>query len=276
MPIRGCVVVGLLLAATACVTLDGEKRLVAERRLTSTCEPGRTTGFVDPAMRDTVRLVFNAVQNCTELYEAVYSQEQSRKLGDAARWTIAAGAALITAVPIVAGVASKPGQEAISRATNAGNAFWLLLIPPLVVGVLSYVQLGGTTAAPLRESVERRERTTKDPRPASGLVTGPGIAAPGREVVAGAVDFTLDEAEGLGLGEFYLDGARVELLGDAVERLSFLPSCREAMAGFEAGTGGPPPALSDARWRAATACDSHGWGFADLVLMDYRPRLFGH
>ena len=274
-----------LITSLACVTIDGPRRLVSQQLVETRCEPGRPTAVLDSTVRDRVRLVFARTEYCAQTWETSYLKEQRWRLSNTARGVLAAGAGLIVAAPLYAvtvtaasprvgpavdGSLERP-QPSYSPVPGAlaEPILYAIMFASIGVGAAAYEAMKGSDPRPAIEVSERtvshqaRELLVRD-----GTVSAPGLEVSGLKLGAGALDLSLEEAQGLAPGVLYLDGARVELVGEARERLSFLPICKRAV---DAG-GSDFEAWNDPQraepWKLAEACDRRGWTFAEDVRVN--------
>ena len=290
LPVRLFVLVVPLITTMACVTIDGPRRQLSERLVETQCEPGRPTAVLDSSMRDRVRLVFSKTEHCTESWETSYEKEQRWRLNDGVRGALAIGAGLIVAVPLVALTVAAGQPTGTSRAAlgpdHAEPAYHPIpgaIGEPIVYGIIiagagagaaAYEAMRATDPRPSIHVAERTKKLQLHERVVDhGTVNGPGLDIGGLQLTAGALELSLDEAQGLSDGELYLDGVRVELLGEVSEWFGFLLICTRAVD----ATGSDFESWSDATraapWKLAEACDRRGWTFAEYVRVNaIRPR----
>lgn len=269
-----------LLVSMGCVTLDGQRHALAENLVSTRCEPGRPSAMVDASVRDRVRLVFSKSDHCTETWATRYEKEQRWRLSDGVRTAFAVGAGLIVAVPLYALVLTAGARSPVRRVdvgleqpTPTYSGIPGALSEPIAYGII-FGGLGMGAAAneamkasdPLQsiEVTEHLERQRMGEVVVKvGRVNAPGLAVGGLPLWQGALELSLDEAQGLADGELYLDGERVELEGDARERLSFLPICKRALDAYEAGVLLWDQTRRSLIFQQAEACDRRGWTFAE-------------
>ncbi|GEM_PF-1938213 len=282
---RFIVGVGLAAVLTGCMTVDGPRRYLDEKPGGTRCEPGAPLAMIDESVRDRVRLVFSQTDHCTETWEAGYVKEQRRRLTPEARGVLSAGAGVIVAVPLVALVlaatqeSSHEVRASTFDATQPPAHRWGSSVgEPALYGVIavSIAAAAGANEAlkasdrqPPVSGVERREqlkiyeRVVKD-----GIVQAPGLEVRGLKLSNGVLDLPLQEALGLAEGELYLDGVRVELRGDARERLGFLTVCQAALESEGHDFDAWPDPQRVAAWKLADACERRGWTFAEAVRVN--------
>lgn len=230
-----------------------------------------------------MKFIFSGSEHCSDATETVYAEEHYRQLNEPARWTIAGALGVGALISLLYGIAQAMGPQQSYWTPTVGSRerdlavsvglFLVAVVPPFAILGGGYAALG-QVHSPLPPSqnvvVVRTPESVSHPRLEKGVVTGPGLPAAGRELVAGVLELTLDEAVGLASGEVEVDGKRVDWVGDGAQRLSFLPACKDALAPLEPGSA---QSLIDRRWQRANACDSHGWGFADAVLAELRSQF---
>ncbi|MBS1151304.1 MAG: hypothetical protein H6Q89_3002 [Myxococcaceae bacterium] len=277
--IRRVLLVVPLVSTLACVTIDGPRRAVSERWVETRCE-GRPAAVLDGMVRDRVRLVFSDSEHCTEIKETSYVKERRQRLSDPVRGGFAAGAGLIVAVPLVA-LAVVGGRPAVNRSPGleypqpvypsvpsalGEPVMYAILAAGIGTGLGAWEAMKATDPAGSIEVAERTTTVTMRQRVVKrGTVNAPGLAVGGLQLTAGALELSLEEAQGLANGELYLDGARVELSGDTSERLGFLPICKAAIDGYDEGLPSWNSSRRVSAWRQAQTCDRHGWTFAEQV-----------
>jgi hypothetical protein len=264
------------------VTIDGPRRYGSERVVDTRCETGRPSAVLDDSVRDRVRLVFSNAEHCTQTWEAGYVKEQRWRLSDPARGVFAAGAGLIVAAPLYAlSVASsrtttssfndvglespQPVYRSVPGALTE-PVLYAIIFGSLAVGMGAYEAMKATDPRPPIEGVEQTTKLLmRQLVVTGGTIHAPNLGLSGFALQSGVLELSLDEAQGLSDGELYLDGVRVELASETRERLSFLPVCKRAVDGYEAGLPLWDSVERGRVWRLAQQCDNRGWMFAEAA-----------
>lgn len=248
----------------ACVTVQGDRHVLGQRKVETHCDAGRPIASIDSTRRDRIRLVFDRVDTCTDVYEIRHATDMQLQLSEPARIALAIAAGAAVAVPLVAiaTAISPKGDDARYQGTTANAASEAIgraiVLPIILAGTVVYGWTGRPLPLPPVEKVETLERDarvqTGEIAVRAGRVQGAGIAD--RVLVRGVLDLTFEEGLALDPKTLTLDGQAVEVRQDLLERFSILALCRNARTQTDPGT----------QFRMANACDAHGWGFADDVL----------